>query len=165
MHLVSFHCSLVSISCVLSVLVSCLRFHVRDVTFVPRRFNRNLLCNSRNVNLECVSFLSPGLLCDIKILDMLLFPDPGAKRIYEIFAVTYWNVQIFGKTHTRHDAHKHCPFPYLAVMLCTVLGCLCSPRIYLNLHYPSCIPRISFPQETQLGRYVPSGNYDMKFNL
>ena len=63
---------------------------------------------------------------------MLLFPDPGAKRIYEIFAVTYWNVQIFGKTHTRHDAHKHCPFPYLAVMLCTVLGCLCSPRIYLS---------------------------------
>ena len=90
--------------------VSCKRCH-----FCARRFNRNLLCNSRNVNFECVSFLSPGLLCDIKILDMLLFPDPGAKRIYEIFAVTYWNVQIFGKTHTRHDAHKHCPFPYLAV--------------------------------------------------
>ena len=157
MHLVSFHCSLVSISCVLSVLVSCLRFHVRDVTFVPRRFNRNLLCNSRNVNFECVSFLSPGLLCDIKILDMLLFPDPGAKRIYEIFAVTYWNVQIFSKTHTRHDAHKHCPFPYLAVMLCTVLGCLCSLRLNLNHRYPSWMPRLSFLQETQLGRYEPCG--------
>ena len=59
MHLVSFYCSLVSISCVLSVLVSCLRFHVRYVTFVPRRFNRNLLCNSRNVNLRVCFFFVP----------------------------------------------------------------------------------------------------------
>ena len=48
---------------------------------------------------------------------------------------------------------KHCPFPYLAVMLCTVLGCLCSARLNLNYRYPSWLPRLSFLQETQLGRY------------
>ena len=48
---------------------------------------------------------------------------------------------------------KHCPFPYLAVMLCTVVGCLCSARLNLNYRYPSWLPRLSFLQETQLGRY------------
>ena len=50
----------------------CFWQHAIYVNFVPRRLYRNVLCNRRNVNLECFS---------------LFFP--GAKGKLEISAVTY----------------------------------------------------------------------------